>query len=479
MSESLRSYVARAWMGENDDAYTLINPSSGEELSKVSRASMSDVDAAVVGAREAYESTRWLPMRDRVALCHRCADLIESRVSALAVDLAEEHGKPLAEATGEIELGAYGFRLAAEEIRRLDGYSPQTDDPNKRVMVMRQPRGVWAIVTPWNFPFNIPIEYLGPALATGTAFVWKPAPTTPRIAVRLVELMLEAGVPGGMVNLILTDSVEPAEHLVTHPGIDAIGLTGGSQTGRKVAQAAWDKHLLLELGGNGPVIVLDDADTDAALPAIINSAFVNAGQVCSTAGSVMISNRVADDLIIGIKEKVKDLQLGPPFAEGVTMGPVHTESVAQTMDNRIADAVECGGEILVGGSRADGHPTRLFYEPTVIDGVSPNSPAVTEETFGPLAPIVRFSDDEALLNVANSAKHGLVMAVFTSSLKRAFRFAERLETGSVIINDTSNFWELHLPFGGRAGRESGRGRLGGRHTVEEFTQLKTVSIDIA
>jgi acyl-CoA reductase-like NAD-dependent aldehyde dehydrogenase len=477
VSETLSSYVADRWV-DGSEAYDLRSPSSGERLAAVSGCTSREVDTAVSAAREAFERTRWMPLRERVSLCHRCADLIEDRTETLAVALSEEQGKPLAESLAEIKVGAYGFRLAAEEARRLDGYSPPTDDPNKRVIIMRQPRGVWAIVTPWNFPFNIPIEYLGPALATGSPFVWKPAPTTPRISARLTELMLEAGAPEGMVNLILTSSVEPAKHLVSHPGVDAVGLTGGSETGAAVAQAAWDKHLLLELGGNGPIVVLDDADLESALPAIIDASFVNAGQVCSSAGAVMVKERLADELVAGLREYAEDLVLGSPLSDGVTLGPVHTEAVATTVDRHVADLVERGGEIITGGRRASGFPTHLFYQPTVADSVSPESLAVREETFGPLLPVVRQPDDEAILRAANAGRHGLVAAVFTSSLSRAFWFAERLEAGSVVVNDTSNYWELHLPFGGRAGRESGRGRLGGRHTLEEFTQLKTVSLDV-
>jgi acyl-CoA reductase-like NAD-dependent aldehyde dehydrogenase len=477
VSETLSSYIADRWV-DGTDAYELWSPSSGESLAEVIRCSFQDVDDAVSAAREAFEHTRWMPLRERVDLCHRCADLIEERTETLAVALSEEHGKPLTESLAEIKVGAYGFRLAAEEARRLGGYNPLTDDPNKRVIVMRQPRGVWAIVTPWNFPFNIPIEYLGPALATGTPFVWKPAPTTPRIAVRLTELMLEAGAPKGTVNLILTDSVEPAQHLVSHPGVDAVGLTGGSKTGAAVAKAAWDKHLLLELGGNGPIIVLDDADLEKALPAIVDASFANAGQVCSSAGTVMANERLADELVAGLRQHADDLVLGSPLSEGVTLGPVHTEAVASTVDQHVADLVERGGEVVTGGKRASGFPTQLFYQPTVADSVTSESLAVREETFGPLAPVIRLSDDKAILRAANAGRHGLVAAVFTSSLARAFWFAERLEAGSVVVNDTSNYWELHLPFGGRPGRESGRGRLGGRHTLEEFTQLKTVSLDV-
>src|SRR5918992_21149 len=255
----LGSHIAGRW-AHGDDTYSLSSPATGRELARVARATTDDVDIATQAAQAAHETTRWIPMAQRADLCHRCADLIEARVDSLAVELAEEHGKPEVEAEEEIAAGAKGFRLAAEEVKRLEGYSPQTEDPNKRVLVIRQTLGVWALLTPWNFPFNIPIEYLGPALATGSPFVWKPAPTTARIAVRLTEIMLEAGAPEGMVNLILTDSVEPAQHLVSHPGVDAVGLTGGSRTGAAVAQAARGKHPLLKPGGHGPIIGLGDAE---------------------------------------------------------------------------------------------------------------------------------------------------------------------------------------------------------------------------
>jgi acyl-CoA reductase-like NAD-dependent aldehyde dehydrogenase len=474
----LGSYVADRWR-DTDDTYPLTSPSSGQEIAIVARATEADVDAAVLAARSAYEVTRWTPMVERAALCHRCAEGIERRAEELALELSEEHGKPVPEARAEIAAGAKGFRLAGEEIKRLDGFSPQTEDPNKRVLVIRQTRGVWALITPWNFPFNIPIEYLGPAVATGSPFVWKPAPTTARIAVRLTEIMIEAGAPGGLVNLVLTDSIDTSRYLVTHPGVDAVGLTGGSDTGASVARLAWDKHLLLELGGNGPLIVLDDAAVDLALPAIAHSAFANAGQVCSAAGRLLVEQPVADEVASQVTKWAAGVVLGPSLQDGTSMGPVHVESVAERMDRHVLDAVERGANLLAGGARATEHATNLFYQPTVLDDVSIDAAVTLEETFGPIAPIVRLEDDDAVLEAANRGRHGLVAAIFTTSLKRAFGLAERLETGTVVVNDTSNYWELHLPFGGRAGRDSGRGRLGGRHTLEEFTQLKTISIDVS
>jgi acyl-CoA reductase-like NAD-dependent aldehyde dehydrogenase len=477
MTETLTSLVAgRSRPG--GAPYELRSPATGTLLAHVEAADADVVDAAVAAARETFAVTRWAGLAERVRWCESVAALIDAESETLAGELSEEQGKPLHEASAEVSAGARGFRLAAEAARGLDGYSPPVEDPAKRVVVIRQARGVWAVITPWNFPFNIPIEYLGPAVATGSAVVWKPAPTCARIAARLVELLHEAGVPPGLVNLVQTDDVAVAQALVTHRGIDAVGLTGGSRTGEAVARAAWDKHLLLELGGNGPVIVLDDADMDRAVAAVGASAFTNAGQVCSAAGRVLVAAPVADQLADSLAEAAGGIVLGLPDRPEVTMGPVHTEAVADTMDLHIADALELGASVRFGGERAPGHPTALYYTPTVLDNVPTTARVAREETFGPVAPLVRLPDDDALLEAANASAHGLVAAVFTRSLKRAWHFAERLESGSVVVNDTSNYWELHLPFGGRAGRASGRGRLGGRHTLEEFTEPKTVSFDV-
>jgi acyl-CoA reductase-like NAD-dependent aldehyde dehydrogenase len=478
MTETLSSVIAAAGQG-GADVFELRSPASGELLAHVRGAGRETVDAAVSAARDAFATTRWAGLAERVGWCERAAGAIDARAEGLAAELAEEQGKPLHEATGEIAAGARGFRLAAEAARGLDGYSPPVEDAAKRVVVIRQPRGVWAVLTPWNFPFNIPIEYLGPAVATGSPVIWKPAPTCARIASRLVDLLHGAGVPPGLVNLVLTDDVAVAQGLVTHQGVDAVGLTGGTRTGEAVARAAWDKHLLLELGGNGPVIVLDDADMERASAAVASAAFTNAGQVCSAAGRVLVAEAVADELADGLTRSAGAIVLGAPDGQGVTMGPVHTEAVAATMDRHIADALAHGATVRAGGRRAAGHPTELFYEPTVLDGVPATAEVAREETFGPIAPLVRSSSDAELLELANASEHGLVAAVFTRSLQRAWHFAERLESGSVVVNDTSNYWELHLPFGGRGGRASGRGRVGGRHALDEFTELKTISFDVS
>jgi succinate-semialdehyde dehydrogenase/glutarate-semialdehyde dehydrogenase len=477
MTEALCSRIAGAWRA-GEHAFPVCSPATGKTLATVARATADDVDRAVTAAAAAYRARRHAPLADRVGWCVAIAERIEARAEWLAAELAEEHGKTLGEAAGEVAAGARGFRLAGGEAERLNGYIPPVEDPYKRVQVIRQPIGVWALLTPWNFPFNIPIEYLGPAVATASPIVWKPGPTTSRIAVRLVETMLEAGLPEELLQLVLSDEIAVAQRLVTHPEVRAVGLTGGSATGRAVAQAAWDKHLLLELGGNGPVIVCDDADLDTAVPAVAASAFMNAGQVCSAAGRVFVSPKVADDVVAGVADLARGIVVGGPTEPDVSMGPVHLEAVAATMDRHVAEATGLGARVVCGGARIDGRSSRLHYAPTVLDGVPLGSLIDREETFGPLAAFVRVEDDDAMIAAANASPTGLVAAVFTQSLRRAHRYAEHLQCGSVVINDTSNYWELHLPFGGWAGKQSGRGRLGGRHTLEQFTQTKTVSFDI-
>jgi acyl-CoA reductase-like NAD-dependent aldehyde dehydrogenase len=456
-----------------------VGPGTGQVAAVCTRTDQMQIDEAVAVARALYEQTRLAPLRDRTAWAERVAARLEQHSEQLATALSSEHGKPLREARAEVSYGALGFWRAAEWARALEGRIIPVDDPAMRVFAVRQPKGVWAALTPWNFPVNIPIEYLGPAIVTGSPILWKPAPSTSGVAGALMSVILEADLPPGLVQLLPSDEVAVAQYLVTHPGIDAVGLTGGPATGEAVAKAAWNKHLLLELGGNGPVIVLDDADVDLAVEVVAASAFTNAGQVCSAAGRILAHESIADELVERVAQVARALVVGQPFDERVTMGPVHNAAVASTTEAHVRDAVERGAELHTGGGRLANMPTDLFVEPVVLDHVPVEADIARFETFGPVAPIVRLRSDEAILDAANRSDVGLVAAVVTSSVRRAFWFAERLHAGTVVVNATSNYWELSLPFGGWAGKRSGRGRLGGRSTLEEFTQIKTVSMRVA
>lgn len=456
-----------------------VGPGTGNVAAICSRTNDQQVDEAIAVARRCFEKTRLASLAERTSWAERVAGALERRAEDVSRALSSEHGKPLREARAEVLYGILGFRRAAEWARALEGRIIPVDDPAMRVFAVHQPRGVWAALTPWNFPVNIPIEYLGPAIVTGSPIVWKPAPSTSGVAGSVMTAILEADLPTGLVQLVPSDEIALAQHLVTHPDVDAVALTGGPATGDAVAKAAWNKHLLLELGGNGPVIVLDDADLDRAVEVVAASAFTNAGQVCSAAGRILAHEPVADRLVDRVATTARGLVVGPPFDERVTMGPVHTALVAATTNAHVRDAVERGARLVTGGGRLANMPTDLFVEPVVLDNVPLTADIARLETFGPVAPIVRLPNDEAILEAANRSDVGLVAAVVTSSVSRAFWFAERLHCGTVVVNATSNYWELHLPFGGWGGKRSGRGRLGGRTTLEEFTQLKTISVRVA
>ena len=457
----------------------LVSPVTGRPVAEVAAAGADDVDRTVAHAKEAFERHRWRTPFERAREMEAVAAVLDRRRDELAADLVLEHGKPIAEALGEVASAASGFRLAAAEARRLTGETIPVEDPRKRVMTFRQPRGVCVAITPWNFPINIPVEYVGPALASGNAVILKPAPTTAGIAALLGECIVEAGVPEGLFSLLTGPSVEMASALVQHPDVVVVRFTGSSAVGAAIARLAAGKELVMELGGNGPIIVLEDADRERAIAAIGSAAFFNAGQSCAAAERIMASAPVHDWLVDGLVEVARAIRLGDPADRDTTMGPVNNEGVAAKMDAHVADARGLGANVAFGGRRRPGLPTSLYYEPTVLGGVPDGAAVTQEETFGPIAPVSGYADDRALLAAANASTLGLSSAVFTRDLDRAFWFAERLQTGQVTVNDTSNYWELHLPFGGWAGKASGRGRVGGRHIFEAMTQIRSIAFDVA
>lgn len=416
---------------------------------------------------------------ERCRLTHRVADAIEARRTEIAHDLSLEHGKPLQrEALPEIDTAIGMFRDAAESARRLETPVVPSADPAKRVIVIRQPRGVYGILTPWNFPAAIPSEYLSAGLATGNAMVWKPSELTPLTAANLAACFVEADVPAGALNLLFGDPAELGHGIAAHPGIVGVGLTGGSATGAKVARAAAGKAQLLELGGNCPVLVFEDAAIEDVVAKLGSGCFANAGQICDSVERVLVHPAVHDEIVDGLVTSASQLRLGTPFEEATSLGPVIAESGAARIDAHLADAVDHGARVVHGGGRSEGFPTRLYYEPTVVTGVRAGMVIEREETFGPVAAVTAVDDEAAAIEMANASPTGLVGAVFTRDIGRAMRVAEALQVGMVNINETTTYWQPHTPFGGFSGSTSGLGRLGGRWTLEEMTQLKTINLDI-
>ncbi|WP_165975319.1 aldehyde dehydrogenase family protein [Actinomadura rubrisoli] len=470
------SWIDGSWR-ESDTQYPAINPATGRSFATLAAASTSDVDAAVASAGAAFRRTRDTRPATRAEWCRSAAQVLLASHEELAEVLSTEHGKPIAEARGEILFAVRGLEMAAESVLALGGETPQVQDANKRTIVRREGLGVWAVITPWNFPVNIPVEYLGPALASGNAVVWKPAPTTAVVAAKFREILLAADFPQELLQLVITNEVAVASHLVTHPGIVAVGFTGGSGTGQSIAKSAWDKKLLLELGGNSPIVVLGDADLEVAAAAISNAAFWNAGQVCSAAGKVLVAASCADELTRRLAKRAADTVLGSPLDPGVTMGPVHLESSIARYDRLIEDAQEHGADVVTGGERIQDRDG-FFFPPTVVTSVGRDAALFTEETFGPVASLSVFDDEEDMVAAANAGDYGLVGSLFTTDLSKGFQIGERIDCGLVVVNDSSNYWEFSLPFGGAAGRRSGRGRLGGRWVIDEFSQVKTLAIDV-
>jgi succinate-semialdehyde dehydrogenase/glutarate-semialdehyde dehydrogenase len=415
---------------------------------------------------------------ERAAKMHAVGDIIESRRDELARTLTLDQGKPFkAEAFGEVDELIEYWRMAAEDAKRLGGELPNSFSPGKRVLLARRARGVIGIISPWNWPYTMPAELVAPALACGNAVVWTPAPSTALCAIALGRCIADADLPPGVFNLVTGPGPVVGDEIARNPGTDGVGFIGSTATGRLVAQAAAGKAALLEMGGNGPVVVLEDGDVEAAVEATLTACFLCAGQSCTAGERILVHRAVYDQYVKELARAVTErIVLGDPFEERTTMGPLNNEPVAAKMDEHVADALERGAETLTGGSRSSAFPTDLYWEPTVLAGVPADARVSTEETFGPVAPVVEISSLEDAIALANGSPYGLLAAIFTADIARGLEFADRVRTGWVNINESSNYWEAHLPFGGRAGTDSGIGRVGGAHVMHSFTELQTITI---
>ena len=475
MAQDLQLFIAGEWTdGTGDGAYEVRSPVTGEHIYTVPKASQADIDRAVEAARRATDEMRHWSAFERAELCLRIYELWQDRVEEVARILTLEQGKPFkAEAIDDIaESGDY-FHIAAEDVKRLKGELIPTTERNRRMFTVRRPVGVWAAITPWNFPVMIPMEYVGPGLATGNALIVKPPEFTSWALLEMAKVFEEAGVPAGAINVIPGDGAI-GEMLVTHPGIDAIGFTGSSETGKRIVSQMGLKRSIMEMSGNGPLIVAGDGDVAKAAEAAVYGAYYNAGQVCCATERVIVTEEVHDRFVEATLQAADAVRLGDPFDESTTMGPLNNEPTAAKMDRHIADAVERGAALLRGGRRAEGFPTPLYYEFTVLDRVPEDSAVSKEESFGPVVPILVARDDEEAVALANRTHLGLQAAVFTESLTKAWWYADRIRSGTVIVNDSTDFWETFQPFGGAAGTDTGWGR----QRIEEFTDLQTVVFNL-
>ncbi len=476
----LKLFIGGKWTdSESKEQIAVHSPGTGKLLARIPHSNRADVDRAVASGRAAWDGWRMTAPFERAAACHRIADRILARREQIAAIISLEQGKPyFAEALPEVEETAENFRIAAEDVKRLETPIIPARDPNKRLFTFKVAIGAWAVITPWNFPTVIPSEYFGPGLAAGNTIIFKPAEQTPLAAYLMTQCIAEAELPPGVFNLVPGDGPTTGDALVAHPGIDGIGLTGETTTGDTIQRRAGVKKLLMELGGNGPQIVLEDADLARAARAAAFGAYFNAGQVCCATERVLVDKRVHKDFLDLVVEEAKNIHVGDPLRLGVTMGPMNNLPVIEKTERHLADALARGARVIFGGKRAANQPTNLFFEPTVVDNVTTSMLLNNEETFGPVVPLVQVSSYDEAISLANGTGYGLQMAIFTRDIDKAFYFAERLRSGNVVINDTTDYWEAHEPFGGGGGTRSGYGRLGGRFTFEDMTHLKTIALHI-
>ena len=469
-------FIAGEWTtAESGETFDAESPATGETIGTVQRGGREDARRAIAAANEAAPGWARLSAFDRAAALHRVADEVERRRDSLVHTLTLDQGKPLAESRDEVEELVQYWRNAAEDGKRLEGRLANSVTADKRVLLVRRPRGVIGVITPWNWPYTMPAELIAPALASGNTVVWTPASTTAVAGIALAECVAEADLPSGVFNLVTGPGSLVGDEIARHPDTHGVGFIGSTETGRRVAEAAAGKAAVLELGGNGPVVVLDDADLDLAAEATVAACFLCAGQSCTAGERLLVHRDVREDFVRKLARVVVErVLLGDPFAETTTIGPLNNEGVAQKMDDHVADALNRGAQIVHGGERATGFPTDLYWQPTILDGVTSDSLVATEETFGPVAPVVAIDSLEHAIELANASPYGLLSAIFTRDLGKGLHYADSVRTGWVNVNESSNYWETHLPFGGRAGSASGIGRVGGSSPMEAFTELQTV-----
>jgi acyl-CoA reductase-like NAD-dependent aldehyde dehydrogenase len=471
--------IGGAWT-DSDVRLEATSPASGESLGSVPAGTREDAQQAIAAANGAWRDWSRRSAFERAAAMERVADLIVERRDELALTLTLDQGKPLhSEAYGEVDELIEYWRMAAADVKRLDGSMPPSVDASKRILGYRVPRGVVGVITPWNWPYTMPAELLAPALAAGNAVVWAPASSTSVCAVKLAECIVDAELPAGVFSMVTGRGAVVGDEIAGNPGTHAIGFIGSVDTGLKVATRGAGKALLLELGGNGPMVVLEDADVAAAAEASLVASFLCAGQSCTAGERFLVHEAVHDEFVERLRAAVeREIRLGDPLLPETTMGPLNNEPTAEKMDQHVADALDRGAQVIAGGTRAEGFPTGLYWQATVLDGVTEEMEVAREETFGPVVPITTITSDDEALEIANASPYGLLTAVWTGDLARGLRFAEAVDAGWVNVNESTNYWESHLPFGGRSGKSSGVGRVGGRQAMETFTEPKTVVVTL-
>jgi alpha-ketoglutaric semialdehyde dehydrogenase len=479
--KGFQNYIAGEWVDSaSGETFETASPATGETLGVFPRSSAQDVDRAVEAASAAFEEWRLVPAPRRGEILFRFGQLLSERKDDLAELMAREMGKVLPEAAGDVQEAIDMSFYMGGEGRRLFGQTTPSELRDKFNMSVRQPIGVVGAITPWNFPIAIPSWKITPALVCGNTVVFKPATDTPLLGERFVELLVEAGLPPGVLNIVHGGGGEVGDRLVKHPGVRVITLTGSRQTGVEVMRNASDtlKHVHLELGGKNAIIVLDDADLDLAVEGIVWSAFGTSGQRCTAASRVIVQEGAYEELQSRLVAAAEKLRLGPGWEEGVDIGPVINRSALDKIHSYTEIGVDEGAKLLTGGEVAggDGLGDGFFYRPTVFGGVDPGMRIAQEEIFGPTTALIPVRDVDEAIRVSNGIEYGLSSSIFTRDVNTAFRAMRDLQAGITYINAGTIGAEVHLPFGGT--KDTGNGhREAGQAALDVFTEWKSIYVD--
>ena len=467
-----RAYVDGAWVeADNRSRIDVDNPADGAVLGSVPNMGAAETKRAIAAANAALPAWRALPAKERSKILRKWFDLIMAAQEDLALLLTTEQGKPLAEAKGEIVYGASFIEWFAEEAKRVYGDVIPSPTNDRRLVVLKQPIGVFAAITPWNFPNAMITRKVAPGLAAGCTVVLKPAEQTPFSALALAELAERAGFPKGVINIVTGDPVAIGQEMCASPIVRKVTFTGSTEVGRILMRQSADtiKKLSLELGGNAPFIVFDDADLDAAAEGALASKYRNAGQTCVCANRIYVQDKVYDAFAAKLAEKIKALKVGKGTEAGVNIGPLIDEQGLKKVEEHVADAVAKGAKVVLGGHKLEGR----FFEPTLLTEMKTTMKVAREETFGPVAPLFRFKDDKEAIDLANDTEFGLCAYFYSRDIGRVWKAAEALEAGIVGVNVGIISNEV-APFGGV--KQSGLGREGSKYGIEDFLEIKYVAM---
>ncbi len=476
--QEYKHFINGEWVESGSgEIFDDINPATLEVIGKVHKASEEDVKSAVESAEDAFESWSSMPAPRRAKILFRAARMLEERKEELARLMTIEMGKVLEESRGDVQEAIDITYYAAGEGRRLLGETTPSELPDKFCMTVRRPIGVVGLITPWNFPIAIPAWKTMPALISGNTLVLKPASDTPIMAIELVRILAEAGLPKGVLNLVMGEGETVGSAIVHNKKIRAISFTGSLATGKWIlGEAANDmKKVSLELGGKNPIIVMNDADLNLALDGVLWGAFGTTGQRCTAASRVIVHEKIIPVFQKMLIERTKKLRLGNGLDENTDVGPVINSSQLQKIAKYIEIGKDEGANLLLGGKTIKPLPG-YFFEPTIFTDVTPEMRIAREEIFGPVVSLISVSSLDDAINIANSVEYGLSSSIYTENIKNAFKAIEKIEAGITYVNASTIGAEIHLPFGGVKSTGNGT-REAGTTAIEEFTEIKTVYID--